>query len=111
MATDDKDRRFELRVTGTKARVEYVIPLPHLRDLSISGFYIEDQRPFQLGQSLDLRIHLGEGKPIEATGMVRRVEPGQGMAIEFIHLNHDDRRRIKEYISKVDKPASSRRHE
>jgi hypothetical protein len=34
--------------------------------------------------------------------MVRRVEPGVGMAIEFIHIDADARRRVKEFIARSD---------
>jgi hypothetical protein len=79
--------------------VEYIIPHRHIRDLSVSGFFVDDPHPYHIGESIELRLLLGESAPILATGMVRRVEPGKGMAVEFIRIDADARRRIKEYIS------------
>ena len=100
MAPDDKDRRLSPRVEAGALEFQYLSPLPHIRDISSSGLYILDPRPFSLGQTIEFRISLGDAKPFVATGMVRRVEPGKGMAIEFIHIDADARRRIKDYITK-----------
>jgi hypothetical protein len=99
MSSEEKDRRLSPRVAGGELEIQYLAPIPHIRDLSLSGFYIIDPRLFQRGQTVEFRISLGDAKPIVATGMVRRVEPGKGMAVEFIRIDADARRRIKEFIA------------
>ena len=102
MASDDINRRLEPRVVGEEISVQYLSPVPRVRDLSTSGFFILDPRLFQRGETLEFRLTLGSAKPFVVTGMVRRVEPGVGMAIEFIRIDADARRRVKEFVSRSD---------
>lgn len=102
MAQDDRDRRLEPRLVGAPITVEFLSPVPHARNLSTSGLYIVDPHPLQRGQTVELRLTLGDGEPVIVRGMVRRVEPGEGMAVEFIHMDAAARRRIKEFISHAD---------
>ena len=99
MTDSGQERRLDARVTDGIIQVEYVAPSPKVRDLSVAGLYILDPRPMQRGQTVELRLRLGDGQPIQVRGMVRRVDPGVGMAIEFIQIEAADRRRIKEFIS------------
>ncbi len=99
---EDRNRRLEPRVADDGVvHVEYIAPSPHVRDLSASGVYLADPRQLQLGQTVKLRLSLGPaGIPFVVTGMVRRVDPGQGFAVEFIQLEPADRRRLKEFIAR-----------
>ncbi len=101
---DDRDRRLEPRLADEgEVHVEYLAPSPHVRDLSAGGVYLADQRQLQLGQTVKLRLRLGKGgASLVVTGMVRRVDPGKGFAIEFIQIDHADRRRLKEFIAHGD---------
>jgi hypothetical protein len=101
MPTHGRERRLHLRVTDVPVHIEYVAPSPHIRDLSLSGCYIQDLRTLHLGQQLQLRIRLDNAEPILISGMVRRVDAGVGMAVEFIHIEPDDRRRLKDYLAKA----------
>jgi len=103
MALEDLERRNDPRVQGETLTVEFLAPVPRVRDLSISGLFILDPRPLQRGQTVQLRITLGSGAPLIVTGMVRRVEPGVGMAIEFTQIDASARRRIKEYVARNEK--------
>jgi hypothetical protein len=99
---NDRDRRLEPRVADEGVvHVEYIAPSPQVRDLSASGVYLADPRQLRLGQTVKLRLGLGSAPPFQVTGMVRRVDPGQGFAIEFIQLETADRRHIKEYIART----------
>jgi len=100
MSTQERDRRLEPRVAAGEVVVQYVAPLPQARDLSVSGIYILDSRTFQRGEQLELKLQIGNDPPFVVRGMVRRVDPGKGMAIEFIHVDAAARRRIKEFISR-----------
>lgn len=99
MASRESDRRFDPRAVGKTITVEYLAPIPRVRDLSSSGLYLLDSHPLQLGESVELRLAFGSGEPVVVRGMVRRVDPGQGMAIEFIRIDADARRRVKEFIA------------
>ena len=97
----ERDRRLEPRLADEAVlHVEYVAPSPHVRDLSASGVYLADPREVKLGQSIKLRLTLGSGGPFLVTGMVRRVDPGKGFAVEFIQLDAANRRRLKEHIAR-----------
>lgn len=95
----DRDRRLDSRVADGVILVEYVAPSPHVRDLSVSGVYVRDPRTLQRGQTVELKLQLPGGEPVRIRGMVRRVDQGEGMAVEFIQLDAAGRRRIKEFIS------------
>jgi hypothetical protein len=97
----DRERRFDPRVANDVVEVEYVAPSPHVRDLSQSGLYLLDHRPFQRGQPVQLKLGLGNLGTVVVQGMVRRVDPGTGMAIEFTQIDPSDRRKIKEFISRA----------
>ena len=97
----DRDRRLEARVMKNIVEVEYVAPSPQVRDLSLSGMYLSDQRPFQRGQPVQLKLVLGDLGMIIVQGMVRRVDPGIGMGIEFTHVDSADRRKLKEYVARA----------
>ena len=97
----ERDRRLEPRVANDVIEVEYVAPSPHVRDLSIGGLYLLDQRPLLRGQPVHLKLGLAGLGTIVVQGMVRRVDPGVGMAIEFTHVETADRRKIKEYIARA----------
>jgi len=97
----DRNRRLDPRVSDGIIRVEYVAPGPRVRDLSLTGIYLVDSRTLQRGQPIDLLLRLGDAEPIQIQGMVRRVDPGEGMAVEFIQVDTAGRRRIKEFISRA----------
>ncbi len=58
-----------------------------------------DPRTLPRGHSVELRLRLGTDEPIIVQGMVRRVDPGVGMAIEFIHIDPGSRRRMKKFLA------------
>ncbi len=100
MGTEERNRRLDPRVATGEVVVQYVAPSPQARDLSVSGIYIRDSRTLQRGEQVELKLQIGDEPPFIVRGMVRRVDPGQGMAIEFIHVDAAARRLIKEFISR-----------
>ncbi|HEV8384237.1 MAG TPA: PilZ domain-containing protein [Candidatus Acidoferrales bacterium] len=102
MSNREEDRRLEPRAVGETMAIEFTSPTPHVRDFSSSGLYVADPRPLQLGQPVEMRLAFGPGDVVVVRGMVRRVEAGQGMAIEFTHIDAAARRRIKDFISRTD---------
>ena len=98
----ESDRRLEPRARGETITVEFLAPIPRVRDLSTSGLYLLDPHPLQLGQTVELRLAFDSGEPVRVRGMIRRMDPGQGMAIEFIHIDAAARRRVKDFITRSD---------
>jgi hypothetical protein len=97
----ERDRRLDARISNSVVEVEYVAPSPHVRDLSVSGLYLLDQRPLLRGQPVQLKLGLGGSAIVVVQGMVRRVDPGVGMAIEFTQVDVADRRKIKEFLARA----------
>ena len=99
MTPSDHERREDLRKPPTKALwVEYPDYTPRVRDLSLSGAFIEDSRPLRPGRIIRLHITDRETPPLEIKAMVRRVIPDQGMTVEFVEMRKETRRRLRELV-------------
>jgi len=71
-----------------------------VRDLSRSGAFIEDDRPFPVGKRFQLRLRSEDtAEEIEVTAIVRRVEPQVGMAVEFVALSGSASSRLREFLN------------
>jgi PilZ domain len=102
----DSDRRSQFRVVPPEAIVaEYPGLRSVIRDLSPTGAFIEDNRPFPVGHLIDLRLR-GESLavPIQVKAIVRRVEPQIGMAVEFVALTKGTREILLDFVSKSRSP-------
>jgi hypothetical protein len=107
MAEKGHERRLDQRAHANgKVDVQYVLAGPRARDISTSGMYLYDDRPFQRGQTIELRLRLSDGEEFRVRGMVRRVDPGVGFAVEFMNLSHHDRKRLRDYLAQL--PPESR---
>lgn len=95
----DKGKRTHPRIKPEQTvRVEYPDFVPRVRNLSISGAFIEDARPLPPGRIVPLRLWLGYKEPITMKVMVRRVVEGRGMGVEFLSMEEDDRKRLREFV-------------
>ncbi len=104
---DKQEKRFAPRAPADgKVEVEYILPGPKPKDISSSGIYLYEERPFQRGQSIELKLRLANGREFRVRGMVRRVDPGVGMGIEFINLTAHDRKMLRDFVEQL-KPGSS----
>jgi PilZ domain len=102
----DSDRRSQFRVVPPEAIVaEYPGLRSVIRDLSPTGAFIEDNRPFPVGHLIDLRLR-GDSLavPIQVKAIVRRVEPQIGMAVEFVALTKPTREILLDFIGKSRAP-------
>lgn len=108
MTIHDRERRLSARVAASPVHIEYVAPSPHIRDLSLSGCYILDSRTLRTGQTVRVRLIFGPNDAVVAHGMVRRVDDGVGMALEFIQIEGGDRQRLKRYVEQADPGSVSR---
>jgi hypothetical protein len=72
---------------GTKSTVS------RLEDIALGGLFIRTPDPPPKQSLVKLVLSTGTGE-VRARGVVRRVAPRQGMAIEFTAMNPDDRGRL-----------------
>lgn len=96
---ENYDRRSGPRVAAHEAVVELLDFRPRLRNLSQGGVFIEDPRPLPAGRMLRLLIRLTpQTRAISVWGMVRRVEEGKGMGIEFVQISPADRALLRDFL-------------
>jgi PilZ domain len=102
----DPQRRLQRRIRPSKLTpVEFPSITSEIRDLSPTGAFIADERPFPLGRKLDLRFRLdGTGPTIAVQAVVRRVDPQIGMAVEFTELSQETYQILNEYAAQNDRP-------
>jgi len=70
-----------------------------VRDLSLVGAFIEDERPLPVARVFDLHLS-GEKlyEEIALRAIVRRVEPHVGMAVEFVAMTPEAKERLKKIL-------------
>jgi hypothetical protein len=105
----ESDRRQDLRIIPPEAIVaEYPGIRSVIRDLSPTGAFVEEDRPFPVGRVIDMRLR-GEGleEEIEVKAIVRRVEGQIGMAVEFIGLSKETRAYLLKFVEKHRRPRVS----
>jgi len=69
------------------------------RDIGDMGMFIETEHPLWLRAEFTARLKLGEVLEIDC--IVRRVEPGKGMAVEFKDLPEAEREQIDLFLGKL----------
>ncbi|HUJ82863.1 MAG TPA: PilZ domain-containing protein [Candidatus Acidoferrales bacterium] len=69
------------------------------RDIGDMGMFIETEHPLWLRAEFTARLKLGEVLEIDC--IVRRVEPGRGMAVEFKDLPEAEREQIDLFLGKL----------
>jgi PilZ domain len=69
------------------------------RDIGDMGMFIETDHPLWLRAEFTARLKLGEVLEIDC--IVRRVEPGRGMAVEFKDLPEAEREQIDLFLGKL----------
>ena len=72
-----------------------------ISDLSHTGAFIKTSNPAVVGAVLQVRLDAPR-REICAEAVVRRVEPGQGMAVEFESMTEDDRARLHAWIRQLE---------
>lgn len=70
--------------------VEYPDHLARVRNISISGAYIEDQRALTAGRTVQFKLWWDDFKPLSINGVIRRVERGSGVGVEFLGMSPKD---------------------
>lgn len=98
MVTESKPRAHPRVVPKRILFVEYPNHLARVRNLSLSGAFIEDTRPLCVGQMVHFMLWLDDVKPVETDAMIRRRDEGQGLGVEFRSMSETDRARLRETI-------------
>lgn len=95
----DHERRTQVRIHPERPiYADYPDLRPRVRDISLSGAYIEDHRPLPRGRMLHVRLWLDERTSITARAMIRRSDEGVGMGVEFLTMSDDDRNRLRQFV-------------
>ncbi|MCH7765244.1 MAG: PilZ domain-containing protein [Acidobacteria bacterium] len=93
------ERRVHQRIKPERMLVvEYPDYLGRVVDLSPSGAFIEDERPLRLGETLPFKLWLNSVEAVEVSGVIRRVEEGSGIAVEFVGLKETEYNRLCEFL-------------
>lgn len=82
-------------------RVEYPTIAPRVRNLSLTGAFIEDKRPLSKGRVLPVKLWVQPNEAITVNAMVRRVEDGEGMGVEFLGMSDADHTRLRRSVGEV----------
>jgi hypothetical protein len=99
LPNSDRERRRQPRIhPETKIYVEYPHQASHVRDVSLTGAFIEE-RLLGPGRVFELKIFLGESEPVTATVIVRRVDEQRGMGVEFLHVDEADYQRLRKFVN------------
>lgn len=96
LTSPEAERRAQIRVQPPAPLfAEYPGLESVVRDLSLTGAFVEDERPLPLGRVFTLRL-CGSPFPqsLELRAIVRRVEPHVGMAVEFLAMSEEALKRL-----------------
>ena len=74
-------------------RCESMDDVSRVCDLSVGGLFLSTPVPPPVGSKARLDFLVQEGQ-IRADGVVRRVEPGHGLALKFTAVSDQDRPRL-----------------
>lgn len=73
-----------------------------LRDLSVGGAFVMSRQVFPVGSMLSLRFKLPNlTNFVSCTGIVRNMEIGVGIGVQFLDLSVDNCRFVGEYVTSV----------
>jgi hypothetical protein len=68
--------------------------------MSLGGLYVETPTPKDLGSSVNLEFLVQEGQ-IRAAAVIRRIEPGHGLALRFTAVIDEDRARLAALMNRL----------
>jgi hypothetical protein len=71
-----------------------------IRNMSLGGLFLETHRLGGVGSTVKLEFLVQEGQ-IRADTIVRRVEPGRGLALKFTAVSEEDRPRLEALIRRL----------
>src|SRR5216684_5987390 len=102
-------RRFTSRVeTHERVWVDWRCDgredISRVRNMSLGGLFVETRTSRGLGSTIKLEFLVQEGQ-IRADAVVRRVEPGNGLALKFTAVTDEDRTRLAALMNRFRQPS------
>jgi Tfp pilus assembly protein PilZ len=81
-------RRFKRLNTRWITRIATHVSYPHqVRNVSLGGVFLETSAEFQNGQEIELEMRIPDyAEAVRVRGVVRWVEEGHGVGVEFLEL-------------------------
>jgi len=76
-----------------------------LTDVSLGGCYVETSAILSPGTNLKLGFSMDDGN-LSANGVVARIDPGTGIAIQFKEMNREDRAKMFKILEFVQKTTA-----
>jgi hypothetical protein len=70
-----------------------------VRIISLGGAFLESDRRLAVGESLRVEMRAGLRR-IQFTAVVRNITP-TGTGVEFVHMNHEDRERLRRLVAQA----------
>jgi diguanylate cyclase (GGDEF)-like protein/putative nucleotidyltransferase with HDIG domain len=99
--------RLKCRVTiELRSKSSEAITLGNLIDISLGGCFVETSAVPPIGAPLHLVFSIDDGK-IEAEGTVMRLDPGNGIAVQFHDMRREDRSKIHRVLEFVQNASSA----
>jgi hypothetical protein len=74
--------------------------ISRVRNMSLGGLFVETAESRGVGSTVDLEFLVQEGQ-IRADAVVRRAEPGRGLAMKFTAVMDEDRPRLEALIGRL----------
>jgi len=75
-------------------------------DLNTGGVFVATPEPVGVGTAISLLFSVPEGE-IRAQAVVRNVEPGEGMGVQFTALGGQDTERLRKLLERLLSRATS----
>lgn len=73
-----------------------------LRDLSVGGAFVQSRQVFPIGSILNLRFKIPNVQNfITCSGIVRNMEVGDGLGVQFLDLSGENLRQVGQYIERT----------
>ena len=70
-----------------------------IRDLSVGGAFVESLQVFPIGSILNFRFKVPDvTNLITCTAIVRNMEVGRGLGVEFLDLSRECSRYVEEFV-------------
>lgn len=97
-------RRFVRYPFGCPVQIQYGSQVLQARTrlISIGGMFVEHPEPLWVGASFSAKLLLPDTIAVDC--VVRVVEAGQGMGVEFVELSPEARAQLEELVARVAVP-------
>jgi hypothetical protein len=97
---------MKCRVTIEMHTDEVGVPVfANLTDVSMGGCYVETSNIVPAGSKIKLRFSMDDSS-LAAEGIVARLDPGSGIAVQFREMNREGRERMFKILEFVQKTTT-----